>query len=69
MKAYMLRNKTTGKYYVRRGDQSSPAVWTSKQGPASARAGRFGSLNWEIVEFKLIETCNDSAYVSSGLPE
>lgn len=54
---YMLRNKVTGKLYKRRWPGSTPLVWTSIQGPASARGHIRGPTrqDWRIIKLKVTD--------------
>lgn len=75
MKAYALRDKETGQLYRRRTRQRTPALWTSRQGPASAK-GHCG-CETEIVEYNvtpadkitLSVTPNQFAVIMTWLPE
>lgn len=51
---YMLRHKLSGKFY-RRKWMSTPLVWTTKQGPSSAK-GQIDAdtrQDWHTVTFKV----------------
>ena len=60
MKVYMLQHVETGLYYKRRGGwvpREQGAVWTSKQGPASAKGARWGAAGAKTVirTFTIVE--------------
>jgi hypothetical protein len=54
----MLQNVKTKKYYKRRGGwvfREEAAVWTSRQGPVSAKGSRWGAAGQDSVirEFEI----------------
>lgn len=53
---YVLRNKVTGKLY-RRKWTVTPLIWTTKQGPASAKGqiSRPTRQDWRIIELKVTD--------------
>lgn len=53
-KAYALRHKTFGTYYTRRGNQKTPALWSSRKGACNAKCHtRWPASQIEVVEFNL----------------